>query len=51
MQFITSKYPEVTKTRMYLEIMEKILPNMDIYVNTTEGGTSTLIPIKDIAGK
>ena len=44
-----SKYPETAKTRMYLEVMEKLLPNMDIYINTTEGGTSTLIPIKDLA--
>lgn len=43
-----SKYPETSKARMYLELLEKILPNMDIYINTTEGGTSTLIPIKDM---
>ena len=46
-----SKFPEMTRTRMYLELIEKLYPDMDIYVNTTEGGTSTLIPIKDIAGK
>ena len=43
-----AKYPDMTKTRMYLEIIEKLLPGMDIYINTTDGGTSTLIPIKDL---
>ena len=43
-----AKYPDAAGTRMYLEVLEKLLPNMDIYINTTEGGTSTLIPIKDL---
>ena len=46
-----SKFPDMTRTRMYLELIEKLYPGMDIYVNTTEGGTSTLIPIKEISGK
>ena len=45
-----SKYPSTSKTRMYLEVIEDLLPNMDIYINTTDGGTSTLIPIKELSG-
>lgn len=42
-------YPSITRTRMYLEVLEELFPNMEIYINTTEGGTTTLIPIQDIA--
>lgn len=43
-----AKYPEVTKTRMYLEMIEELLPEMNIYVNTTDGGSTTLIPIEGL---
>ena len=43
-----AKYPEVTKTRMYLEMLEQLLPEMNIYVNTTDGGSTTLIPIEGL---
>ena len=36
---------EITRQRMYLEMMEELLPGMDIYINTANGGTSTLIPV------
>ena len=36
---------EITRQRMYLEMLEELLPGMDIYINTTNGGTSTLIPV------
>lgn len=42
-----AKYPDMTRTRMYLEVIEKLFPGMTIYINTTEGGTSTIIPIQD----
>lgn len=43
-----AKYPEVTKSRMYLEMIEELLPEMKIYVNTTDGGSTTLIPIEGL---
>ncbi len=39
-----SKYPEVTRSRMYLEMIEELLPGMKVYINTSEGGTTVLIP-------
>ena len=45
-----AEYPEVTKTRMYLEMIEELLPEMNIYVNTTDGGSTTLIPIEGLVG-
>lgn len=42
------KYPDVTRTRMYLEMLEQLLPEMNIYVNTTDGGSTTLIPIEGL---
>lgn len=36
---------EITRQRMYLEMLEELLPGMDVYINTTNGGTSTLIPV------
>lgn len=44
-----SKYPDVTRTRMYLEVIEKLFPNMKIYVNTTNGGTNTMLPLESFA--
>ena len=44
------KYPEVTRSRMYLEMIEELLPEMNIYVNTTNGGSTTLIPIEGLVG-
>ena len=43
-----AKYPEVTRTRMYLEMIEELLPNMQIYINTTEGGTTMMIPVEGL---
>ncbi len=44
-----AKYPEVTRTRMYLEMVEKIYPNLHIYINTTDGGATTLIPVGSLS--
>ena len=43
-----AKYPEVTKSRMYLEMIEELLPNMKIYINSTQGGTTVLIPAEGL---
>ena len=41
---------EITRQRMYLEMLEELLPGMDVYINTTAGGTSTLIPVGALSG-
>lgn len=41
---------EITRQRMYLEMLEELLPGMDVYINTTNGGTSTLIPVGAVTG-
>lgn len=41
---------EITRERMYLEMIEDLLPGMDVYINTTNGGTSTLIPVGALTG-
>lgn len=41
---------EITRDRMYLEMIEELLPGMDVYINTTNGGTSTLIPVGALSG-
>ena len=41
---------EITRDRMYLEMIEELLPGMDVYINTTNGGTSTLIPVGALNG-
>ncbi|MBQ8145059.1 MAG: FtsH protease activity modulator HflK [Butyricicoccus sp.] len=41
---------EITRQRMYLEMIEELLPGMDVYINTTDGGTSTLIPVGSLTG-
>lgn len=49
------KYPEVTKTRLYLETLEKVYPRMkDIYVvdsETTENGITPFLPLEGLGGE
>lgn len=40
--------PAVTKKRMYLEMIEETLPGVKVYINATEGGTNTVIPLESI---
>lgn len=37
--------PSITKKRMYYEAIEKILPNIEIYINTDENGITKLLPL------
>ncbi|MBR1660209.1 MAG: FtsH protease activity modulator HflK [Oscillospiraceae bacterium] len=43
-----AKFPEVTRTRMYLEMLESLLPMMKIYINTTENGSTMMIPVESL---
>lgn len=40
--------PAVTKKRMYLEMLEEALPGVKVYINATEGGTNTVLPLESI---
>ena len=44
-----ANFKEVTKTRMYLETIEKIFPNVNIYISTSNSGVSTLLPLDSFA--
>ena len=47
---ILEKYREgkkVTKTRMYLEVLEEILPNMDKYILSEDGNTLNILNLND----
>lgn len=42
-----TKYPLITKQRMFYETMEELLP--DVKVIITDGGTETMLPLEDFA--
>ncbi|MEG2003192.1 MAG: FtsH protease activity modulator HflK [Clostridia bacterium] len=45
------KNPAITKTRMYYEAIEKIFPDVTIYIDTsTNGDIVKLLPLKDLLG-
>jgi len=37
--------PEVTRTRLYLEVLEEILPGMEVYILDEQGNTIKWLPI------
>lgn len=39
------KYPEVTKKRMFYEAMEKVLPDVKVIVESSDGSTNTILPL------
>lgn len=39
------KYPEVTKKRMFYEAMEDILPDIKVIIESSDGTTSTVLPL------
>lgn len=43
-----SRNPAVTKKRMYLEMLEEALPGVKVYINATEGGMNTVLPLESI---
>lgn len=45
------KNPDVTKTRMYYEIIEKVFPNITVYIDASDGnGVTKLLPLEDLMG-
>ena len=44
-----TKYPLITKQRMFYETMEEVLPSLRIYI-VDESGTQKLLPLDDFGG-
>lgn len=42
--------PAVTKKRMYLEMLETVIPGVKVYINASNGDTTTLLPIENLTG-
>lgn len=41
-----AKNKTITKTRMYLETIEEILPGITVYIDSTDGGVQKMLPLK-----
>ena len=39
--------PEITRSRMYYEILTKLLPDIKLYILTTDSGVETMLPLED----
>ncbi len=44
-----AKNKDITRTRMYLEAIEQILPGVTVYVDSSEGGVQKLLPLKSFS--
>lgn len=44
-----TKYPLVTKQRMFYETMEEILPEMKVIIQAGDGTTQTLLPLEEFS--
>lgn len=42
--------PEITRSRMYYEMLTSMLPGVKVYINTSEGGVDTLLPLESFMG-
>lgn len=38
--------PEITRSRMYYEVITKLLPDVKVYINTSQGGVDMLLPLE-----
>ena len=41
-----AKNKDITRTRMYLESIEEILPGVKVYIDSSEGGVQKLLPLE-----
>ncbi len=41
-----AKNKDITRTRMYLEVIEEILPGVTVYIDSSQGGVQKLLPLK-----
>lgn len=44
-----TKYPLITKQRMFYETMEDILPDMKVIITKSDGSTQTMLPLESFA--
>jgi len=44
-----AKNKSITKTRMYLETIEEILPSVNVYIDSTNGGVQKMLPLKSFS--
>ena len=44
-----TKNPEITKLRMYYEMIEEALPGVKLFIDTTDGTTDKLLPLESFA--
>ena len=44
-----TKNPEITKLRMYYEMIEEALPGVQLFIDTTDGTTDKLLPLESFA--
>lgn len=42
--------PAITRSRMYYEALQKVLPGAKVYIDMSEGGVQTLLPLESFAG-
>ncbi len=42
--------PKLTRSRMYYELITKILPNVKVYINTSEDGVDMVLPLESFFG-
>ena len=39
--------PDITKKRMYLEMIEDVLPDVEVYIDTSAEGTLKILPLSE----
>lgn len=44
-----TKNPDITKLRMYYEMVEEALPGVKLYIDTTDGSTDKLLPLESFS--
>jgi len=44
-----AKNKDITRTRMYLEAIEEILPGITVYIDSSQGGVQKLLPLKSFS--
>lgn len=44
-----AKNKDITRTRMYLEAIEEVLPGITVYIDSSEGGVQKLLPLKSFS--
>ena len=43
--------PEITRSRMYYEMIEQVLPGVKVFIDTSEGGVQKLLPLDSLIGQ